>query len=299
MSVKKTVAKVGLPLLAAGAVCTVAAIGVTADQSDQNKHTSSTAAQPKAPVAKASVGDPDNPATWHLPIEAYMPTTAQTRLVSGVRDDLMDTCMKAAGYDQWTPAPDLPPIGGKTVTDWRYGIHDAALAAQNGYHPDPAEQQAYDAAMTEGAVDETGADEAQVRECAQQADGSVPTAQTADLVQQIDGDAYQAAMQEPTVVSAFSGWSTCMKEKGYAYAKPMDANDDEQFNDPYTISDAEIATATADVACRDKYDVEKTWFDAEVVLQEAAIKENQAALDAIRTGTQSTVAKASALAKQN
>ncbi|WP_328769985.1 hypothetical protein [Streptomyces sp. NBC_00286] len=59
-----------------------------------------------------------------------MPTTAQTRMVAGLRDDLIDACMKDAGFGQWTPAPGLPSIGGKTLTDWRYGIHDATLAAK-------------------------------------------------------------------------------------------------------------------------------------------------------------------------
>ncbi|MEU5343582.1 MULTISPECIES: hypothetical protein [unclassified Streptomyces] len=225
-----------------------------------------------------------------------MPTTAQTRMVAGLRDDLIDACMEDAGFAQWSPAPDLPSIGGKTLTDWRYGIHDAALAAKNGYHPAPAEQEAYDAAMAEGAVDESGADDGQVRQCAQQASGDVPTVQTADLVAQIDGDTYRAAMEDPAVAASFTKWSSCMEDKGYSYTKPMDANDDPQFSDPSDISAAEVATATADVACRDEHNVEKTWFDAEVVLQEAAIKKNQAALDKIQDGTQAAVAQAKAYA---
>lgn len=288
--------RIGIPLLAAAAVCTVAVIGTSSDQEGRKDPTvpGSAAKQPQAPQTPAE--DPDNPATWQLPIAAYMPTTAQTRMAAGLRDDLIDACMKDAGFAQWAPAPDLPSIGGKTLTDWRYGIHDAALAAKNGYHPAPAEQRAYDAAMAEGAVDESGADEGQVRQCAQQASGDVPTVQTADLVAEIDGDAYRAAMADPAVVAAFTKWSSCMKDKGYSYTKPMDANDDPQFSDPSRITAAEIATATADVACRDEYKVEKTWFDAEVVLQGAAIKKNQAALDKIKDTTQTSIAQANAYA---
>ncbi|BFO16066.1 hypothetical protein SHKM778_24540 [Streptomyces sp. KM77-8] len=61
-----------------------------------------------AEVAQATVGNPDNPATWRLPIESYMPTTQQARLVFSTRDELIDRCMADGGYPQWKPAPDLP-----------------------------------------------------------------------------------------------------------------------------------------------------------------------------------------------
>ncbi|MFH8465346.1 hypothetical protein [Streptomyces sp. NPDC017991] len=290
--------RMGIPLLTAGVVCTIAVIGTVSDPAARKDRTApaSAAGRPEAPVTSA--GDAEDPATWQLPIAAYMPTAAQTRMASGLRDGLIDACMEDAGFAAWTPAPDLPAIGGKTLTDWRYGIHDDALAARNGYHPAPAEQRAYDEALAEGAVDESGADDGQVRQCAEQSSGDVPALQTADLVAQIDGDTYRAAMEDPAVVAAFGQWSSCMTDKGYSYAKPMDANDDPAFTDPNTITPAEIATATADVACRDEHKVEKTWFDTEVVLQKAAIKKNQAALDKIKDTTRASAAQAEAYAAQ-
>ena len=60
-------------------------------------------------------------------------------------------------------------------------------------------------------------------------------------------------MNAPSVVDAFAKWSSCMKARGYSYAKPMDAGDDSRFSDPYNVTDEEIATAKADVSsnCQD------------------------------------------------
>ncbi|MFB6553248.1 hypothetical protein [Streptomyces sp. NPDC056405] len=282
---------IAVPVLAAA---TVGAVAFAATLPDNPQESRGPASAPQQAVAKATMGDPDDPATWKLPMEAYLPTRAEHRLVSSSRDEVIDACMADAGYPQWTPAPDLPALGGKTLTDWRYGIHDAAKAAERGYHPDAEEQKAYDAAMEEGAVDESGADEGSLRSCVTQADGTAPALPADDLAQQISGDAFRQAEQDPKVVAAFAQWSSCMKDKGYDYAKPMDANDDPQFNDPSTVTDAEIATAKADVACRDKYQVEKTWFNAEARLQQTAIVQHEDELNRVASGAKTIVAKAKA-----
>lgn len=286
--------KVAVPAVAAAAVGAAVFVGATVDAPSQEEKPAQSAAADSSTKAEALVGDPSNPATWRLPIEAYLPTKADTQLISGARDTLIDACMEKAGFAEWAPAPDLPELGGKTLTDWRYGVHDAEQVASRGYHPDASEQKAYDAAMDAGAVDESGADDGTLRGCVAQADGEVPPAQEDGLAQQISGDAYRASMENPDVLAAFAKWSSCMSGKGYSYKEPMEASDDPRFNDPYQVTDLEIATAKADVACRDQYDVEKTWFDAEVALQQAAIQKHQAELDGLKADNKSAVAKASA-----
>lgn len=302
MSSKKTLSKVSVPVLAAAAVGAIAFAGISAGLSSGGDEPSKPGAVPasaaQAPSqSKQTKAVGDDPAAWRLPIEAYMPTKAETKLVASVRDDLLDACMKNAGYADWTPAPDLPDVGGKTLTDWRYGIHDAGDAASRGYHPDAAEQQEYDKAMEAGAVDTSGADESKVRECVAETDGVVPSAQNADLVQQISGDAFLESQEAPQVVDVFSKWSSCMKEKGYDYKKPLDASDDPHFTDPDTVSGTEIATAKADIECRGRYDLEKTWFETEAALQAKAISSHQGELDDVKKANKASVAKASALAK--
>ncbi|MFG2142610.1 hypothetical protein ACGFRG_00165 [Streptomyces sp. NPDC048696] len=294
MSSKQVAVKVAVPALAAIAVGAVA-VGLSGNWPSHDGASSAGAASPAAAAAvPAAVGDPGNPATWKLPVEAYMVTKDQARLVGASRAAVITNCMKDAGFPQWTPAPDLPRVGGKTETDWRYGIHDAALAARRGYHPDAAEQKAYDKAMMAGAVDKSGADPQVVKRCVQSA-GDL-AARPADLVQQIKGDSYKASAEDPKVKAVFAQWSACMKAKGYSYGKPMDANNDPRFNDPDTVTDVEIATAKADIACRTQHHVEKTWFDAESALQTKAIKANASALAGIQSANKQAVTKAKALA---
>jgi hypothetical protein len=297
---RKATAKVAIPALVAAAVGVVAFATAWSGAQQPAQPAQPAQQRPAAgkQVARGQSANTADPATWKLPIEAYMPTKAQARLVADSRDGLLDTCMADAGDPAWTPAPDLPAIGGKTLTDWRYGIHDAALAAKRGYHPDAAEQTAYDAAMEAGAVDESGTGDAELRGCVTEVDGQVPaTTAKAALVQQISGDAFVQSEQAPGVVAVFAQWSSCMKDKGYTYAKPMDASDDAGFNDPGTVTGTEIATATADIECRDKYQVEKTWYDAEAALQRTAIAQHQAELDQVKADTARIVARARAAAQ--
>ncbi|MBT2421911.1 hypothetical protein J7F01_14900 [Streptomyces sp. ISL-22] len=301
MSQPKTiVAKAAVPVLVAATVGAVAFSTAWPDrQPATSMQSSSAASAPQQRTAQvAAVGDPNDPATWKLPIEAYLPTKAQARLLSSTRDDLLDACMADAGYPDWAPAPDLPVVGGKTLTDWRYGIHDPESAAKRGYHPDPAEQRAYDEAMSAGAVDKSDADEVTLRNCVAKADGEAPALPYADLVQQISGDAFRQAEQDPRVLAVFNQWASCMKDKGYDYAKPMDASDDPSFSDPNTVTSTEIATAKADVACRDQFGVEKTWFDAEVRLQQAAIAQHRDELNQVVKATRAAVARAEFAAGQ-
>ncbi|MFI0154336.1 hypothetical protein [Streptomyces lydicus] len=288
--------RVGLPLVSAAAVGAVV-LGMTVihSESSSDKEPVSAASQPNPIPEKGQAGD--GPATWHLPIEAFMPSKAEVRLITSTRDSLIDQCMKRAGYDAWSPAPDLPELGGKSLVDWRYGIHDPALAAARGYKPDADEQAAYDQAIEKGAVDETGADPSVLKGCVQQTDGTVPASQQAPLAQQISSESYKESMKDPTVVGVFAKWSACMAGKGYTYSKPMDANDDVRFSDPHRVSAEEKDTAKADVACREKNHVEKTWFDAEVSLQKTAIKANQKALNEVAAANKSAAAKASSVVK--
>ncbi|GAA3182934.1 MULTISPECIES: hypothetical protein [Streptomyces] len=295
---KKSTAKIAIPVLVAGAV---AALTVHASSANTQGHDDgpSVAAEPGKPAqsgAKPFMGDPADPATWRLPIEEYLPTKSAARLIATTRDSLIDTCMDKAGYPDWVPAPDLPEVGGTTLVDWRYGIHDAELAAKRGYHPRAGQQEAYDAALEAGAVDESGADDSVLQNCTQQADGTVPAAQPDGLAQQISGDAFKDSAKAPAVVDVFAKWSSCMADKGYSYKKPMDANDDPAFSDPRRVSDQEIATAEADITCRDKFSVAQTWFDAEAALQQKAIAANKTALDELKDDNKEAAAKAAAVA---
>lgn len=288
-----------VPVAAVTSVLTVGIVVAVAVSSPDSQTSSRAQASPvsEPPAAQVPAGNPEDPSTWRLPIEAYLPAKADARLMSSARDTLIDACMRDAGHEAWVPAPDLPELGGRTLVDWRYGIHDASLAAERGYHPAAAEQKAYDEAMQIGAVDKSGSDQGKVEACARQADGTVPAPQHDDLAQQISGSSFAESQRDPEVVRAFAGWSACMATAGYQYQRPMDASDDAAFSDPSHVAAKEIATAKADIACREAHQVARIWFDAETRLQQKAIKANHLALDKIRADNQSS-ARAAAKAVQ-
>ncbi|MEU0103570.1 hypothetical protein [Streptomyces sp. NPDC006267] len=245
----------------------------------------------RAAPAPSVAFDAKNPATWTLPIQGYLPSDSAKAQISQAKKQLIGDCMKSYGFS-WKPAPDLPRIGGKSLVDWRYGIHDLALAKIRGYKPDAAQQVAYDKAMNAGAVDGlTGGEDSQTLEgggvkevngkkvpdggCIGQADRKMGAqAVQSETAQQVSAETFTKSKTDARVVKAFAAWSQCMKGDGYNYAEPLDASDDPRFSSPDVTSE-EIATATADIECRDKTNVTQVWFEAETALQKKAI-ENQA-----------------------
>jgi hypothetical protein len=262
---------------------------------------------------QAVSSDSKDPQSWVLPIQSYLPTEREQGQLSQAKKILIGDCMKGFGFT-WTPAPDLPRVGPKTLTDWRYGIHDMALAEQRGYKADAEEQAAYDAAVEKGAVDGTTADGPDAKTLSgdiREVDGKkVPEGGCVGAAnQEIDADAIQAraavelanaafvkSKEDPKVVKAFADWSACMKRSGYDYEQPLDASDDSKFSGT-EVSSEEIATATADIRCRQKTDVAWVWFQAESALQKSAIEQHAEQLSAERKKIDAAVRNASKIVK--
>ncbi|MEV7087824.1 hypothetical protein AB0O07_18330 [Streptomyces sp. NPDC093085] len=269
----------------------------------------SAAAVPSPDVPRLASFDSGEPRSWVLPLQAYLPTDQEMGQLSQAKKILVGDCMKGFGFS-WTPAPELPRIGPKTLTDWRYGIHDMALAKERGYKVDAAEQEAYDAAFAKSVDDGTGAaDGPEVRALeggSREVEGKkVPEGGcVGEANRGIDADAVQArgalglanaafmkSQQTPEVVKAFAEWSACMKRSGYHYKAPLDASDDSKFSAPEVTAE-EIATATADITCRERTRVAWIWFQAEYALQKRALEEHAEDLSAERGRIDAAVRKA-------
>ncbi|WP_244204298.1 hypothetical protein [Streptomyces africanus] len=268
-----------------------------------------TTANPSVATPKPTVSfDPADPATWVLPIEGYLPSDAERKQISQARKILISDCMKGFGFS-WEPAADLPRIGGKTLVDWRYGIHDMALAKERGYKPAADEQEAYDQAVEEGALDGTSGTgpDTQALEggakkvggkpvpeggCLGEADRKISAgAANTTIAQTISNETFAQSQQSPEVVEAFKAWSDCMKASGFHYPRPLDASDDPQFGSR-SVTPLEIRTATADISCRDKTKVAKIWFDAEVAIQNEEIESRPEQLNGERKSLNEAVKKA-------
>jgi hypothetical protein len=250
-------------------------------------------------IPAAQMENEEDPATWKLPIEFYLPAKSSKLRVSSARDTMIDACMAEAGYEAWQPAPDLPSIDGTSFTDRRYGIHDITLTSKRGYHPDLALLDAYNEAMRIGAVDMSGSDSGTLRTCVEKADGQVPNVEVDAIAQSIDNESFIASLKESSVIKAFDDWSACMKNAGFAYKTPMEALDDSRFGDSSQVTDLEISTAKADLNCRNQHKVIRTWFEAEAKIQQAKIAKQLPALSAAKARNASATSKAEAFLAQN
>ncbi|MFF4911331.1 hypothetical protein ACFY2T_41435 [Streptomyces sp. NPDC001260] len=188
-------------------------------------------------------------------------------------------------------------LGGTNDMDARYGINDLDQARQFGYHPDPQAQKQYDDAINADIAGRASVDQKVLLDCVGKASQAAPAVETPQLIEQIDGDSWKQAQTQPAVKKAFADWAACMDGKGYHYAKPMDANDDGTWWKTDLASAEEKKAAVADVECRDKYSVERVWFDTEAELQQKAIREHAATLDKLREGMQSAVDRAERAAR--
>ncbi|MGI3226705.1 hypothetical protein ACRJ4B_25625 [Streptomyces sp. GTA36] len=89
------------------------------------------------------------------------------------------------------------------------------------------------------------------------------------------------SQKDSRVVAGFRTWSSCMAAKGYRYASPMDAIDDPEFGTEKT-NPTEISTARADVECKKKTGLVRTWFDVESTWQRTEIEKKAEELARIK-----------------
>ncbi|MFD8691416.1 hypothetical protein [Streptomyces sp. NPDC059651] len=240
-----------------------------------------------------------------LPIEDYLPSSAEYVKITKARVQLDEQCMRDFGFTGFEAlsVPQADPRD--TFTADRYGIEDAAEAAKYGYHPSPAlvafAKAAPDAELPDDqelvmtglpagqsdaaalkaapksfkgvAIPAGGCIGQSTRQLTGGSDELYP-----DLPQDINGQSYLKAKEAPGVRAVFAAWSTCMAGKGFTYSDPMQANDDPAFGSSRTATAAEIATATADVACKDSTQLVDTWFRAEADIQASLIEDRHAEL---------------------
>ncbi|MEU7582274.1 hypothetical protein AB0B50_32350 [Streptomyces sp. NPDC041068] len=257
-----------------------------------------------------SAGDGAADGAWALPVEAYLPTRKEEQAITQARAALLKDCMGKQGfsYDQ---SPELPEIGGQSLTDGRYGIWERDDVERWGYHPDPELLEAHEKATAQATdlkrelsqAERTalyGKSEASVEGhgpggCAREVsvklgEGATDTSFT-EPAEAMANDAYGRAQREPDVRKAFQSWSACMKKQGYDYRTPMYANDDAAFAGR-DISDKELAVARTDLDCREKYQVNRVWYEQEARWQKLLIEEKADPLNEVRLQSADVVRKA-------
>jgi hypothetical protein len=242
-----------------------------------------------------------------LPLDDYFPSLAENDRLAHAGRVLLRQCMRGFGFD--FAAPDPPSsMGPRTWTERRYGLTDPAQAAR-GYWPQSRAAVALAGtarrrapAAGAGEADALTGDGAQVingrpvppggctaaarrRLTAEDPPGADPS-----LAQRLLSDSFFGSQQDGRVHGAIQQWSNCMKAGGYDYAGPLDPPKDSRFQQAATA--LEIATATADVGCKQATNLIGIWFTVEAGQQVPLIEANRAALQLARTAFQAELAVA-------
>ncbi len=117
----------------------------------------------------------------------------------------------------------------------------------------------------------------------------------ADPVPQLAAQAAQWAQSDPRVLAAERSWSRCMAAGGYSYQTPVQAA---AHPWPTKPTPAEIATATADVACKARVNLPNTVLTIEAAYQQALIAQNPTAFAHLQTAFRALLQRAETLLRQ-
>lgn len=105
-------------------------------------------------------------------------------------------------------------------------------------------------------------------------------AQNLLLPSTLGADTSRLAENDSRVQTAMAAWSACVKRAGYQYGSSREPNN---VNWPEPPGAAEIATATADVACKQQTNLVGIWFAVETAYQKQTIERHSQQLTDLRT----------------
>ncbi len=206
--------------------------------------------------------------------------------------------------------PDTPQASGGDASDRRYGLSSAGDAARYGYHlpPEPSagKSQSVGPALRlvltgAAASGEKTHSEYQGREvpengCLGEAARKLGEGHDDPADAQVAGSiadgSFKESMADRRVRTVFARWSACMTERGYMYATPLAAIGDKAFLEEEAAGPREVATAEADMRCKQRTGLLNTWFSVESRIQSAMIAKNGPALHRLRSAHAGKVAEA-------
>ncbi|MFE6457641.1 hypothetical protein ACFVP0_09295 [Streptomyces cinereoruber] len=225
-----------------------------------------------------------------LPMNQYVLDEKEMRAYTQAQAVLSRRCMERFGMSWLTDAQvtaDLPNLGADpvryfTIIDAEaarlhgYGDPDGQDAKEKGgtggYEPTAAERAVYDG--TAKGVTDTAGKPLPEGGCAAEVDKEMKLGGAEGVNPLTVGNEfyslYAKVLRDSRVTGAFTNWSACMKEKGFAYQTPLDAANDTEWKSG-AATRAAIAVATADVACKQQHNTVGIWYAAMAAHQNAYI----------------------------
>jgi hypothetical protein len=230
-----------------------------------------------------------------LPVQDYLQTDQQAERFARARVALIRRCLKRFGVDYPVEPVSSAGYGPRSLTDRRYGITDADLAARAGFgmgERDPSLQpkpsnpdigpDGEAALFGDGpsivrgiAVPGGGC----IGEADRTLDRSVPSGADPQLGQQLQFKSFELSKKDSRVRGVFAEWSSCMAELGYHYPDPLADVADPKFTGT-DVTAEQIEVAQADIRCKKKTNLIGVWFTVESAYQRREIERNTTAFDA-------------------
>jgi hypothetical protein len=212
--------------------------------------------------------------------------------------------MRRLGFANWQP-PD-PRVSGGRPPMFPFGIVDEQQAAKHGYH-DPrvaevnrvqrqrprlsAEQRAQERAELAALTGDSSFATLAGRQvppdgCSGEAErklrGGAP-AYDVNLYGALITEADQRTVADSRVSAVIEAWSACMKRVGFDYGSPLELAQPEGNQWPTPApTPVEIATARADVACKQQTDLPRTWLAVVAGYQRQLTEQHRLGLDQMR-----------------
>jgi hypothetical protein len=253
-----------------------------------------------------------------LPLDAYSFDDHNYIAVQRAQARLVADCMQRFGVAYSADVAPSALVPGVGFPDFdhpnarRYGLIDAAAAATRGYDPPPDPTATDDKTGAKNDGDggtaltpqvlflldgKTRPEFAGVSTMPADVDGNrLPddgcagaaqrrlaggkAAQSILLPSALGQDTAKLAENDSRVQTAMTAWSACMKRDGYQYRSSREPNNADWPEPPGA---AEIATATADVACKQQTNLVGIWFAVESAYQKQTIERHSQQLTDLRT----------------
>ncbi|GAA5120855.1 hypothetical protein [Haloechinothrix salitolerans] len=244
------------------------------------------------------IRDADDLAALDLPLDPYhVDTEPLLDRMNRAWDVLVQRCIRRYGLS-WPTSPEhVPPEGPEHME--RYGIIDAAVVTEYGYHqpPRPGVKNGEDTgqswsadadAVMTGRVDRHdgkpvpngGCNGEAMRALGAELPENGPP--KAPLSRRLAGRAYEQALADPRLDPVVAEWRECMTAAGYDYDSPLDAGEDRAWYVKSGPSKREIATALADVDCRARTNYVGMFYALDAAYQREAVAAHRAELRELR-----------------
>ncbi|MEV0618228.1 hypothetical protein AB0I81_33230 [Nonomuraea sp. NPDC050404] len=249
--------------------------------------------EPDAQPARPSVPAVPDPGSLRLPVDRYLLDDRQLILRAKAGQRFLSRCMRGFGVDFPEHLTSQPARPRAAHVERRYGLADLRRAERTGYDlDDRATPPKPSATLTSDQLTVLGgsAKGAAHRTVKTFRGKSLPEGGCAGelsrlfrdahvdnkLLQRIDLAGFSSISRDARVKNAHAAWSACMKRRGFSYAEPLEPA--KRFIGAGT-SPGEVATATADVTCKQATNTVGIAHSVDVETQTAMINQNLGRLE--------------------